>query len=205
MSPAGFGWPRPRKGGLGHLPARAIRRYGEARGRRCRLALLGEALDDVVGEPLNVPAAAAGERAQPVETLVEVACPRLDEAVGVEHQRAARLERELVLTARRVRPGAERRAARPVGEVGPTGAVEDERRQVTRAREHAGARLRVVHDVRQGREDQLGEVLVDLAQVGYRRAGGGGLEGVRAKAVADLADERCRRDAAPDSATALRS
>ena len=56
------------------------------------LALLGQHFDDLVREALDVRAAAAGERREAPEPLVEAARARLDEAVGVEHERAARLE-----------------------------------------------------------------------------------------------------------------
>src|SRR4051812_10826904 len=109
-SPAGLGWPRPTKGGLGHRPGGSAV-AAEREQRDVVLALLGQRFDDLVGEPLDVSAAAAGERREAVEPVVEAARARLDQPVGVQHERAARLERELVLAARRVRAGAERRAA----------------------------------------------------------------------------------------------
>src|SRR4051795_1041428 len=69
-SPAGVWWPRPRKGGLGHRPGGS----GVAAQREQRdvvLALLGQRIDDLVREALDVRAVAAGERREALEPVVE--------------------------------------------------------------------------------------------------------------------------------------
>src|SRR4051794_8941343 len=90
------GWPRP--------PVPVVprsRRHASGGGvasqreqRDVVLALLGQHLDDLVGQALHVVARAAGDLGEAPQPGVEAARARLDEAVGVEDERPARPERE---------------------------------------------------------------------------------------------------------------